>query len=64
MNGMNESAKDIGDLIAGGTAIGAWVSLLPELAALFTLIWTGIRIYEWARVRVLKASEKSLEELD
>jgi len=30
----------------------AWASLidwLPALAALLSIVWTGIRIYEWAK---------------
>lgn len=29
-----------------GTVIAAWAGWLPEIAALFTLIWTILRIYE------------------
>tara|TARA_R110000782_G_scaffold35428_1_gene84711 strand:- start:385 stop:537 length:153 start_codon:yes stop_codon:yes gene_type:complete len=32
----------------------AWASLidwLPALAALLSIIWTGIRIYEWAKLK-------------
>lgn len=35
-------------------ALGSFTEILPPIAAAFTIIWTGIRIYEWARVRLLK----------
>ena len=55
---MNE--KDMGDLAAGAGAIGSVLGWLPEIAALLAIIWTLIRIYEWARVRIFKidASER------
>lgn len=46
--------KDIADVAAGSAAIGAYFAWLPELAALLAAIWTGIRIYEWIRVRLFK----------
>lgn len=46
------TAKDLGDAAAVTGAIGSYASWLPEVAALFAIIWTAIRIYEWARVRV------------
>lgn len=53
---MNE--KDIGDAAAGLSALGAVAGWLPEVAALLAIIWTGIRIYEWSRVRIFKLDEK------
>lgn len=46
--------KDIADLAAGGTVIGAWTSILPEIAAGLAIIWTLIRIGEWVWARILK----------
>lgn len=34
-------------------AVGALVGYLPAIAALFTIIWTGIRIYETKTVQNL-----------
>jgi hypothetical protein len=33
------------------TVVGTMVSMLPAVAALFTIIWTAIRIYETKTVR-------------
>lgn len=34
------------DALSVATVIGALTDMLPEIAALFTIVWTGIRIYE------------------
>jgi hypothetical protein len=34
------------DALSVATVVGALTDMLPEIAALFTIIWTGIRIYE------------------
>jgi hypothetical protein len=41
-----ELAKQVGDGLSVVTAIGTLVQLLPAVAALFTIIWTGMRIAE------------------
>jgi hypothetical protein len=41
-----EVVKQIGDGLSVVTAIGTLVQLLPSVAALFTIIWTGMRIAE------------------
>ncbi len=41
-----ELAKQVGDGLSVVTAIGTLVQLLPSVAALFTIIWTGKRIAE------------------
>lgn len=49
----SEGAKYVVDVISAGTVIGALVGMLPSIAALFTIVWTGIRIYETETVRKL-----------
>lgn len=44
--------KDIGDMAATGGVIATLAGWLPEVAAGLAVIWTLIRIYEWARVRI------------
>jgi hypothetical protein len=34
------------DALSVATVVGALTDMLPEIAALFTIVWTGIRIYE------------------
>lgn len=42
----DESIKQGIDALSVATVIGTLAGVLPALAALFTVIWTGIRIYE------------------
>ena len=48
---MDESAKQMIDVMSVGTMLGALGSMLPPVAALFTIIWTGIRIWETETVQ-------------
>ena len=41
-----ESTKTLVDGLSVVTVIGTLGEVLPPLAALFTLVWTAIRIYE------------------
>ena len=41
-----EVAKQIGDGLSVITAVGTLVQVLPSIAALFTIVWTGMRIAE------------------
>jgi hypothetical protein len=42
----SELFKHTLDAVSVVTVIGALVDVLPAIAALFTIIWTGIRIWE------------------
>ena len=54
MNDMaTESTKTLIDGLSVVTVIGTIGELLPPMAALFTLIWTAIRIYETKTVQRL-----------
>ena len=46
---VNEHTKHILDTVSGLTAFGAILKFLPAIAALLSIIWYCIRIYEWAR---------------
>jgi len=48
---LTESTKHVIDGISLVTVLGALVDILPAIAALFTIIWTGIRIYETKTVQ-------------
>lgn len=50
---MDETTKTIVDAASIATMLGALGSILPPLAALFTIVWTSIRIYETKTVRAL-----------
>ena len=41
-----ETIKHVADGVAAVTAVGTVMQLLPEVAALFTIVWTGMRIIE------------------
>ena len=51
MTTIDEGAKHVLDLISVTTVLGALMGILPSIAALFTIVWTGIRIYETRTVQ-------------
>ncbi len=42
----HETTKAILDGVSVVTVVGTLVDVLPSIAALFTILWTGIRIWE------------------
>ena len=48
---MDESTKHAVDAASVFTAVGSILAWLPAIAALFTIVWTGIRIYETKTVQ-------------
>lgn len=46
-----EGAKHLVDVLSIGALLGSLSSLLPSVAAVFTIVWTAIRIYETKTVR-------------
>lgn len=47
------TVKHIMDGVSIMTAVGTITNMLPAVAALFTILWTGIRIYESETVQKL-----------
>ena len=47
----HETAKHVADGVSVITVIGTLAEILPAIAALFTIIWTGFRIYETKTVQ-------------
>ena len=43
--------KAVIDVAAVAGGVGSWFSLLPDVAALFTIVWLSIRIWESATVK-------------
>lgn len=43
---MSDSVKHFVDGLSVFTVLGTLVNMLPSIAALFTIVWTAIRIYE------------------
>ena len=46
-----EPSKQVMDVVSVFTVIGTLGEILPPLAALVTIVWTGIRIYETETVQ-------------
>ena len=58
MEHLTDATKHIIDTASIATAIGTMMQLLPAIAALFTIIWTTIRIYETKTVQKLLGKYK------
>jgi hypothetical protein len=43
---MSEGAKHVGDAVSVITVVGTLAQILPSIAAIFTIVWTSIRIWE------------------
>ena len=48
---MDEAMKHVVDALSLVTVIGTLVDMLPSIAAVFTIVWTAIRIYETKTVQ-------------
>ena len=48
---MDEATKHLIDFASIATVLGTLVDMLPALAAVFTIVWTAIRIYETKTVQ-------------
>lgn len=46
-----EPTKQVMDVVSVFTVVGTLGDVLPPLAALVTIVWTGIRIYETQTVQ-------------
>lgn len=50
---ISESAKHVVDALSVVTVLGTLIDMLPSIAAVFTIVWTGIRIWETETVKNL-----------
>ena len=50
---MTDGEKTMIDAASVFTVVGTLMDVLPAVAAIFTIIWTGIRIYETDTVQKL-----------
>lgn len=50
---MDETTKHTVDAVSFVTVLGTVMEILPAIAAVFTIIWTAIRIYETDTVQKL-----------
>jgi hypothetical protein len=53
MSESHETAKNVVDALSIMTVVGTLVEMLPSVAAIFTIMWTGIRIWETETVQNL-----------
>lgn len=49
----DESIKQVGDAISIITVVGTLAELLPAMAAVLTIVWTAIRIWETDTVQCM-----------
>ncbi len=59
---MSENTKHVVDGLSIATLIGSLSDVLPSIAAILTIIWTGLRIYESATVQGWLARRKGADE--
>jgi hypothetical protein len=55
---LTDATKHIIDGVSIATAVGTMMQVLPAIAALFTIVWTLIRIYETKTVQKLLGKHK------
>jgi hypothetical protein len=58
MEHLQESTKHVLDGASVVTAVGTVMQILPSIAAVFTIVWTAIRIYETKTVQKLLGKTK------
>ena len=58
MEHLQESTKHVLDTASIATAVGTVMQVLPAIAALFTIVWTLIRIYETKTIQKLLGKHK------
>jgi hypothetical protein len=54
---VSDSTKHVVDALSVATVLGTLMEFLPAIAALFTIVWTGIRIWETDTVKRLFGRE-------
>jgi hypothetical protein len=58
MSETHETAKNVVDALSIITVVGTLVEMLPSVAAIFTIVWTAIRIWETETVQNLLGRTK------
>jgi len=53
MSDSHETTKHVVDALSIMTVVGTLVEMLPSIAAIFTIVWTVIRIWETKTVQNL-----------
>ena len=50
---LSETTKHVIDALSVATVLGTLIDMLPSIAAVFTIVWTSIRIWETDTVKGL-----------
>ena len=61
---LSESTKHLVDALSVATVLGTLVDMLPSIAAVFTIVWTGIRIWETETVKSLTGRSGASNAID
>jgi hypothetical protein len=59
-NNIDEATKHVIDGLSLVTVLGTLVDILPAVAALFTIVWTAIRIYETETIQKLLGKKDAI----
>jgi hypothetical protein len=54
----DEHVKQVGDALSIITVVGTLAELLPAMAAILTIVWTAIRIWETDTVQMIFGRKK------
>jgi hypothetical protein len=60
----DEQVKQIGDAVSILTVVGTLAELLPAIAAILTIVWTAIRIWETNTVQCMFRRNKGNKDAD
>jgi len=61
MEHISETGKHVGDALSIVTVVGTLAQVLPSIAAIFTIVWTSIRIYETETVQKILGKDKDVK---
>ena len=64
MSDSHETTKHVVDALSIMTVVGTLVEVLPSIAAIFTIVWTLIRIWETKTVQNLLGRTKLTKDGD
>ena len=60
----DEQVKQLGDAVSILTVVGTLAELLPAIAAVLTIVWTAIRIFETDTVQCMFRRNKGNKNAD
>jgi hypothetical protein len=59
LNNIDSVDKTVLDVISVGTVVATVADILPSFAAILTIVWTGLRIYETDTIQSLLGKKKN-----